>query len=142
MKVRYIKSQLKNSCVVASLAMVTGKTFNQTLRGLKEFWQEEGQFQGVKDEIFDAYLGQLGYAVRYIKHDYSPRFKLRKEWPPKPFAPIHVCDVFDEGLHAVVMLEDGKVLDPNDVHKKSLADYQRVFTVAGIYPVGEPFPEP
>lgn len=139
---RYVRSAKPNGCVVASIAMVTGETFHQVRRGMLEYWQDKGQFEGVGDSIFEQYLAQKGYAVQYLHHEYEPRFQLRKRWPPPPFAPIHVCDVFDEGMHAVVMLADGRVLDPNDKTRRALTDYHRVFSVCGIWKVNDGLPEP
>lgn len=141
-KPRYVRSKLPNSCVVGCLAMVTGQTFDQTLRGMTEYWQESGQFEGVGDDMFEAYLCQRGYALQYIHHEYTPTFTLRTIWPPEPFAPIHVCDVFDEGMHAIVMLEDGTIMDPNDRKRRRLADYHRVFSVCGIWKVTHPLVVP
>jgi hypothetical protein len=137
-RVRYVKAKLANSCVIASLAMVTGESFAQVRKGLLEFWQDEGQFQGIGDDVFDEYLAQRGYAMQYQRHEYNPRFLLRDQWPPAPFAPVHVCDVFDQGKHAVVMLADGRVLDPSDRKRRALTEYHRVFGVCGIWYTGAP----
>jgi hypothetical protein len=138
MTVRYRRTLIKNGCVIGCLAMVTGESFHAVKRGMLEYWQEEGQFLGVSDEAFDEYLAQRGYATQYLRHEYTPKQMLRTPWPPAPWAPIHVCDVFDEGRHAVVMLEDGRVLDPNDRKRSTLAQYHRVFAVCGIWRVGDP----
>lgn len=122
--------------------MVTGESFALVRKGLLEFWQDEGQFQGIGDAVFDEYLAQRGYAIQYQRHEYRPRFLLRASWPPKPWAPIHVADVFDQGLHAVVVLQDGRVMDPSDRKRRALGEYHRVFGMCGVWKVGERFPEP
>lgn len=138
--IRYLESELDNSCVVTCLAMVTGQTFQEVLEQMQEYWDDYGQFEGIADDCFDAYLSQLGYALQYMHHDYVPTHTLRNRWPPKPFAPVHICDVFDQGMHCVVMLADGTVLDPNDKNRRQLVDYHRVYTVTGIWKVREPLP--
>jgi len=134
-KPRYVRHRLENDCVVTCLAMVTGHPFTKVLKGIKQYWEDKGQFEGTSDEVFEAYLAQHGYAIQYMHHEYAPTYELRANWPPAPFAPIHVCDVFDGGMHATVMLADGSIMDPNDRSKKRLTDYHRVFSVAGIFKV-------
>ncbi len=141
-RLRYVRAKVTNSCVIACLAMVTGESFARVRRGLLEFWQDEGQFQGIGDNVFDEYLGQRGFAMQYIRHEYKPRFQLRAPWPPAPWAPIHVCDVFDQGLHAVVMRADGRIMDPSDRKRRALAEYHRVFGVCGVWKVGDERPYP
>lgn len=138
-KPRYVRSQLPCSCVIATLAMLTEQPFSKVLKGLKNFWVSEGQFNGIGDAVFESYLAQRGYAIRKVNHEYEPMCILRKEWPPKPpFAERNAADVFDQGMHAIVVLEDGRVLDPNDRKKRSLADYERVYSISSVYKVGEP----
>lgn len=136
-KVEYVESDDNVSCVLACLAMVTGKTVAQVRDGMRQYWYNEAAEQGTNDEAFEAYLSARGYAVQQISHDYVPEDKLITPWPPDPWAPIHVCDVYEHGPHAVVMLYDGVVLDPNDTGMKSLDQYHRVYAVQGIWKVSD-----
>lgn len=135
--VKYVESDNNVSCVLACLAMVTGKTIVDVREGMKQFWYNEGSEQGTNDEAFEAYLSARGYAVQQVSHDYIPEDKLITPWPPQPWAPIHVCDVWAMGPHAVVMLHDGTVLDPNDTGMKSLSQYHRVYAVQGVWKVSD-----
>jgi hypothetical protein len=139
-EVRYVESDDGVSCVLACLAMVTGKTIIEVREGMKQYWYNEASENGVGDEAFEAYLAARGYAVQHISHDYVPEDKLVTPWPPKPWAPIHVCDVYYQGPHAVVMLWDGRILDPNDTGLTSLDQYHRVYAVQGIWKVSDAEP--
>jgi hypothetical protein len=57
-----------------------------------------------------------------------------ENWPPTPFAPIHLCqvDMKSGNAHFVVMLDDGTVLDPlRDGPPHGLGVYPDVLNVAG-----------
>ena len=136
--VKYVKATLTNSCVPACLAMVTGKTLKRVVKEIYEHWENEGRYQGVDDNIVDQYLSKSGYAVQRIPHEYEPNKLLIKKWPVKPFAPIHIVDVWSSnppGMHAVVMLKDGTIYDPSNRRIKDISMYQRVFAVTGIWKV-------
>ena len=136
--VKYVKATLTNSCVPACLAMVTGKTLKRVVKEIYEHWENEGRYQGVDDDILDQYLSKNGYAVQRIPHEYEPNKLLIKKWPVKPFAPVHIVDVWSTnppGMHAVVMLKDGTVYDPSNRRIKDISMYQRVFAVTGIWKV-------
>jgi hypothetical protein len=137
MSITYIKQKHPSGCVIASLAMVTGQTYDKVLSDLKGHWHISGASSGVDDDASFQYLSKLGYAIRIIPHDYAPTETFTEEWPPKPFAPIHICSVFNEGFHAVVMDDKGKIYDPDDKKKKKLSDFHRVYNVVGIYKVNE-----
>jgi hypothetical protein len=136
--VKYVKATLTNSCVPACLAMVTGKTFNRVIKEIHEYWENEGRYEGVDDSIVDQYLSKNGFAIQRVPHEYEPNKLLIKKWPVKPFAPVHIVDVWSSsppGMHAVVMLKDGTILDPSNKRIKDLSVYQRVFAITGIWKV-------
>jgi len=118
--------------------MVTGKTLKQVIRDIYEYWEDTGKLQGVDDDLVDQYLSGLGYAIQRIHHEYLPNQVLLPDWPLDPFAPIHIVDVFSinpTGMHAVVMGADGKIYDPSNRKIKKLTEYQRVFSITGIWKV-------
>jgi hypothetical protein len=118
--------------------MVTGKTLKRVVKEIYEHWENEGRYQGVDDDILDQYLSKNGYAVQRIPHEYEPNKLLIKKWPVKPFAPVHIVDVWSTnptGMHAVVMLKDGTIYDPSNRRIKDISMYQRVFAVTGIWKV-------
>lgn len=60
----------------------------------------------------------------------------RAEWPPAPFAPIHMCSAqVPTGWHAFVMLADGSVLDPFKRERTTIEhpDYREVSQVLGVW---------
>jgi hypothetical protein len=139
-EIKYVKATLTNSCVPACLAMVTGKTLKRVIKEIYEHWENEGRYQGIDDYIVDQYLSKNGYAIQRISHEYEPNKLLIKKWPVKPFAPIHIVDVWSTnpaGMHAIVMLKDGMVYDPSNRRIKNISMYQRVFAVTGIWKVTE-----
>jgi hypothetical protein len=136
--IKYVKASITNSCVPACLAMVTGKTLNRVIKDIYEHWENEGRYQGLDDDIIDQYLSKNGYAVQRIGHEYEPNKLLIPKWPIKPFAPVHIVDVWSTnppGMHAVVMLKDGTVYDPSNRRIKDISMYQRIFAITGIWKV-------
>jgi hypothetical protein len=136
--IKYVKATLTNSCVPACLAMVTGKTLKRVIKEIYEHWEDTGRYEGIGDDILDQYLAQNGFAVQRIRYEYEPNKLLIEGWPIDPFAPIHIVDVWSSnpvGMHAVVMDKDGVVYDPSNKRIKSITDYQRVFTISGVWKV-------
>jgi hypothetical protein len=142
--IKYVSASLENSCVPACLAMILGKTLRQVIKDLHEHWEDEGKILGMGDEVVDQYLAGNGFAVQRICHEYEPNKLLVNKWPIKPFAPIHIVDVWSTnpaGMHAVVMNFEGKVYDPSNRKIKSINEYQRVFAISGIWEVTSAIPE-
>jgi len=118
--------------------MVTGKTLTRVIKEIYEHWENEGRYQGIEDNIVDQYLSKNGYAIQRISHEYEPNKLLIPKWPVRPFAPIHIVDVWSSnpaGMHAVVMLKDGTVMDPSNRRIKDISMYQRVFGITGVWKV-------
>lgn len=133
--VQYVKTAEQNGCVIACLAMITEQSFYDVLSDMDRYWKNEGQDEGTDDIAWVHYLSAHGYAIQDIDHEYTPDDKLIKPWPLKPFAPIHMLFVYADGPHAVVMLNDGTIYDPNDVLIKSITEYHRVYRMIGIWKV-------
>lgn len=136
--VQYVKAIEDNSCMIACLAMVMNKQFEVVFRDMDKHWKHDGNSLGTSYEAWRAYLSAHGYAIQYIDHEYTPNEQLIDPWPIKPFAPVHIVFVYSSGMHAVVMLENGTILDPTDIHFKSRHEYHRVYGVAGIWKVRDP----
>jgi hypothetical protein len=135
--ITYVKAVEDNSCMIACLAMVMGKTFDDVFADMDRYWKNEGHSMGTSDDAWIAYLSAHGYAIQDIDHEYTPDERLINPWPIKPFAPIHIVFVYSEGSHAVVMLQDGTILDPTDIHYKSRHEYHRVYRIVGVWKVRE-----
>lgn len=130
-------------CVIASLAMVTGQTYAEVKCDLHPaaYLPREGSSGGLPFSDALAYLAERGYAsiLRY-RHCHVAAAD-REVWPPKPFADVHLCEVLASCSHCVVMLADGSVLDPWRGHVPSLAAYDRVIGVAGVWRVRDRLPD-
>lgn len=134
--VRWVKQEHANGCVVAALAMVTGKTYREVHEFLsaclgRDFetvgacWHGDG----------DMYLIENGYALQ-TKYRYLWANQQRARWPVEPSADVHICSVRTSQSHAVVMLRDGTVLDPLTPDLKRLSDYSAVDSITAIYKPG------
>lgn len=132
----YVPHRIENDCVIACLAMITGESYERVFKGVEEQWNLRGAHEGM--EAWTAYLAARGYALQDISHEYEPEDRLIKPWPLEPFAPIHLCFVYDEGEHATVMLEDGLIMDPNDHRISRLSEYRRVYRMVGVWKVRPP----
>jgi hypothetical protein len=88
---------------------------------------------GYGPHVLDDILANRGFAVARKFRFSAEAHKQRDPWPPAPFGKIHWCQVINEfGGHAVLMLEDGSVLDPAYDEPRCLSDYREVNSVAAI----------
>jgi hypothetical protein len=136
-----IRQEHDLGCAVASLAMVTGQTYEQVRAWILDHWtpavmgQDPAGFltkSGVTHYCIDWYLGENGYAWRrkYNAHALG-------EWPPPPFAPVHIAQVVQPSgaTHFVVLTASGEVLDPMSDLPRTLSDWERVNQVMGVWDV-------
>lgn len=137
MKVRWIKQEDAHGCGLATLAMLTGKTYGEVkadfLKYPKRF--ESGRFasRGITYLQIEGYLAEHGYAVAR-KCGWHPISVRKRKFPPKPFADVHYCEVeqFSNNWHFIVWLGDGTILDPLTDEKKTFADYKRIASVSAV----------
>lgn len=115
--------------------MITGQTYQEVKSAFTDRdWVSEAG--GVPAELAaPAYLSEFGFAFapKYQHHSYFK--KALDVWPAEPFADIHICKVMGSRSHAVLMLRDGTVLDPNCEKPRRLSDYVRVDMIAGVIPL-------
>ena len=132
----WIEQTDANGCGPACLAMIAGITYATAKEILerspsmlhKGDWDKEG----VSHITLDAAFQTFGFWRQRVYRIWQPT-----DWPPKPWAPVHLCQVAQPSgnHHFVVMDRDGHVLDPlrqPDVSHR-LADYPDVFNVCGLY---------
>lgn len=120
-----------NDCMICCISNVSGLPYEQVLHDLREWFTG-----GLKMEVVERYMGELGFCYlrrRRLLLDYSTA-----EWPPRPFAPLHIAMVTktpEKGGHGIVLLNDGQVLDPAKEDRiQSLNDVWRVDSVTGFWP--------
>ena len=144
--IQRVQQEHPYGCVIASLAMLAGKTYAEVLAEYP--WVTERDGCDIDTVSFD-FLWRHGFAWQQVypsrpeinrdpSADMGERRALygRKPWPPAPWAPAHLCQVKTSIMtHAVVMLADGSVLDPADPAPKRLSDYAGVHNVRGIFDV-------
>lgn len=133
----HVRQKHANGCVIACLSMITGIPYDEII---PEFYGDRSKV-GISDFQWDVWLAQKGYAIaRKYKH-YGVQHADRIVWPCEPFADAHICQVqFANGSHAIVLLRDGIVLDPNSDVLGKLSDYPSINNICGVWKVGEPAP--
>jgi hypothetical protein len=132
-RVEWVRQEERYGCVVACLAMATARTYADVRRYFNRPFDEGG----MKNDEAYHYLATHGYAVAHLDEACAAAAGL--EWPPPPFARAHLASVYtDARPHMVVVAGDGRVLDPSfePAIERSLHDYERVRSVAGIYMIG------
>lgn len=121
-------------CGIAAAAMVAGKSYDDVLALLPAGWRVDEQRGLTLPYTLDQLLTELGYAV-------APRWfhwagTTRADWPPAPWADVHLCMVgWAAATHYVVLLRDGTVLDPLTPEPRRLGDYEQVMCVAAVVAV-------
>lgn len=135
MSVKWIKQEDSNACLLASLAMITGRTYAE----VKADWPDDRDWneRGTDIDTAEQWLMEQGYALRLRSKYYRVTQERRDIWPCEPFADVHLCCVVTSRSHAVVMLADGTVLDPLTPEPKRLSDYQDVHRVTAVYKIGK-----
>lgn len=147
--VRHVKQQDTYGCVIASLAMISGLTYEEVAAEYPWFRERNGCDL---DTVSYDFLWRHGFAWQQV-YPYRPdiakpegismddwrRDHARDPWPPKPWAPAHLCQVVVRGgsgvAHCVVMLADGSVLDPLNENRNTLQDYECVHNARGLWDV-------
>lgn len=135
----YVAQPNGYGCSIACVAMVVGKTYEEM-----EAWFVEsgmpinGMAKGLHSGVYFEALHRHGFAIQQrYKYD-TIAGTSHLAWPPKPFAPLHIAATrVAAGSHAIVLLGDGRVLDPFNRERDSLThpDYHAVDFVAGIWRV-------
>ena len=109
---------------IAVLAMLKGQNYDSTAANLSPTWD------------FEEELLKAGYAMTSMYRHRPDDMALRDEWPPAPFAGVHVCTVKSNKdspmRHRVIMLADGTVLDPMTDQPMRLEYYEDVDSVAAV----------
>lgn len=131
-------------CMAACVAMLIGKSYRETVQWYNRLhdFQQEGTYLTQAQSI----LNKHGFAYQ-VTREHDPATQGRRPvWPPAPWADYHFCEVqniTDTGQHGVILLRDGRVLDPWWGVVQGLHRYPQVHTVMAVYKIPEPkAPEP
>lgn len=136
--IRYVAQPNGYGCAIACVAMIVGKSYQEmedwfVAQGLKR----DRMVQGIHSYIFFDALDRHGFShVERWMNDPIANAPRAGEWPPAPFAPVHICGAnVAGGHHAFLMLADGTILDPYKRERDSLRhpDYLSVDSVAGVW---------
>lgn len=136
--VTLVRQEHDYGCGIASLAMVSGLSYDDVRRWLLDNWpgghertDDWLEKRGIYKGIADYFLASHGYVWRTLYGGWK-----LSPWPPEPFAPVHLVRVRQPSgtSHFVVMDGNGSVLDPLLDEPRCLADWSEVDNVQGIWP--------
>lgn len=127
-----------SGCAVAAVATVAGISYKEAraLLRMDRDLTTEGSYDFEIQEMLDflGFASQIRYST--IRRLNGAR---RLDWM-KPWAPVHIATVrslSNTGTHFVVMLADGRVLDPWWGVVQGLHRYSEVFNIIGFYRISE-----
>ena len=134
-EIEHVRQKEPYGCGVACVAMIAGVPYDDVRALLGDWWS--GRSSGMSHHVLFELLFHFGFAVQNFFRENQLRYQPRKPWPPDPTpAPICVAlTITAQGGHFVVWLEDGTVLDPLREGTRTLADYEEVWQVVGVYEV-------
>ena len=132
--VTLVRQKEANGCIVAALAMLTGKSYDE-VRADHIFSGLAEEAKGCSFREVEEYLFRHGLAWQEVYRCGPPGNTMKSVWPPEPWADAHICEVQTGQAHAVVLLRDGTVLDPLHDEPKRLTDYAQVYSVRAVYSV-------
>ncbi len=131
MKIELIKQEEECGCVIACLAMITGRTYQQVAADFSAQFDSDGM-----DSLpMFHYLADFGFQV-VTKQAYSYHQKdFYRDELTKPFADVHIMNVkpyFDAKLqHSVVMDASGAIFCPAE--KTDIKTVYGIDSIVGIF---------
>lgn len=135
MQIRWVRQKEPNGCVAATLAMILGVTYSDA-RNMLGGPHENGCYS---TERATKILWEHGWATCRLT-TYRSNRQRRDLGRVKPFALVHLVSVVVEPTsptyHSVVMLRDGRVLDPLERATRRLSDYHAVTGITGLHHLG------
>lgn len=129
---RHVFQKHANGCGVATLAMLTGESYDSLLAEIdsQEGHGHNGDWDanGITHITLDRLLIDRGFFLARVYKDAS------KAWPPQPWAPQHFASVKQSSgnAHFVAMDCAGVVLDPLRSGEFRLSDWPAVNNVVGL----------
>lgn len=126
-----------SGCMIAAVATAVGKSYAEIRRLVNP--GHDFSTNGIGIDAGVAILDRLGYAVM-TRYGSDPRRggAPRDPWPCAPWADVHICmvrNLSNTGTHVVVLLKDGRVLDPWWGVVQGLHRYDSVMSIMAIHRV-------
>lgn len=129
--IRRVQQKHRLGCELASVAMVLGLSYDDLASQYEFDDKNERPLKFIPELVLAE--NNIAWCRKYPS--------MGGEWPPAPFAELHLASVtHTEGVqmaHLVVMKADGTVLDPWDEQHTALSHYPKVWWVAGLSKLGE-----
>jgi hypothetical protein len=136
-----LQPELKG-CGIACIAMMMELEYDSICEEYGRRFTEKGTNLGAIIEFLanHGYASITKYHYSAIKQDIDIRDISIEEWPPKPFAPIHIVELKQPSgnYHFVVMEENGNILDPLREGIYKYSDWADILSVCGFYLVNPP----
>lgn len=136
-EIKYVKQRGGHDCGIASLAMATGLPYEEVLAPFA--WRINAG-EGLNEVHMLEWFVRNGWAYQqvYKVHHLGGVNQRKEEWPPKPWAPVHLIEArVSAGYHFAVMDAKGRVFDPWDAERTSISHpaYKDLLWVMGLWPV-------
>jgi hypothetical protein len=142
--VPFVYQPEENGCGIAAVAMATQRSYADVRKLLVmsvdlSGFTDEGVNIGQLDDLLDT----LGFAWRARYQNDHRLGRKRDPWPCAPWADIHLCQVrnlSNTSGHYVVLLGDGRVLDPWWGVIGGLHRYPVVHSIKSLHALPAPTP--
>lgn len=136
-KIEYVPQKHDWGCGAAALAMVLGKSYDEVYEELRPRIEDK---HGIHELTIAALLINAGYVwqMRYKTILDGRAEAVERLWPPEPFAPVHIVQVFaTKSYHFVVMDSVGDILDPWREERRTLdhPDYKTIGWIMGLWKI-------
>lgn len=133
MKISLVKQEEKFGCVLACLAMVLGKSYQE----VRADFYHDFEKKGFKVETAIGYLADKGFQFIHKEVGFYNRIDFSKSEMLRPFADCHLVRIkqfFDDpNTHLVVMDKNGKIFCPDGATEENIKSSYHIGDVWGIY---------
>lgn len=134
MDIQHVKQEEPYGCVIACIAMILGKTY-QEIKSMLPTDRGYGNRNGMTSHDMISFLWLHGYiGLEFYKcESHTQRMRELNEWL-KPVATFNKVSVINEyGPHAILWMPDGRVFDPNKYGVHSITDYKEYHSLTAFW---------